>query len=50
MLKYYIKTCESVKRLGTENRRGVFEYGSFAACIIAVVSLGSVPVGLSKRR
>ena len=41
MLKYYIKTSEAVKRLGTDKDGVVsFEYVIVAACIIAVVSLG----------
>jgi len=40
LLKSYVKTCEAVKRLGTD-QDGVasFEYVIVAACIIAVVSL-----------
>ena len=39
MLKSYVKTCEAVKRLGTD-QDGVasFEYVVVAACIIAGVS------------
>ena len=41
MLKFYIKTREALKRLGTDQDGVVsFEYVIVAACIIAVVSLG----------
>ena len=40
MLKSYVKTCEAVKRLGTDQDGVVsFEYVVVAACIIAGVSL-----------
>ena len=40
MLKSYVKTCEAVKRLGTDQDGVVsFEYVIVAACIIAGVSL-----------
>jgi pilus assembly protein Flp/PilA len=39
MLKFYVKTCEAVKRLGTDQDGVVsFEYVIVAACIIAVVA------------
>jgi Flp pilus assembly pilin Flp len=41
MLKFYIKTSEAVKCLGTDQDGVVsFEYVIVAACIIAVVSVG----------
>ena len=41
MLKYYIKTTETLRRLRTDKDGVVsFEYVIVAACIIAVVSLG----------
>jgi len=43
MLTFYVKSSEAVKRLGTDQDGVVsFEYVIVAACIIAVVSLGSV--------
>ena len=49
MLKSYVKTCEAVKRLGTD-QDGVasFEYVIVAACIIAGVSSVVRSVGLSQ--
>ena len=46
MLKSYVKTCEAVKRLGTD-QDGVasFEYVIVAACIIAVVSAAFINSG-----
>jgi pilus assembly protein Flp/PilA len=46
MLKYYIKTTEALKRLGTDQDGVVsFEYVIVAACIIAVVAAVFVPTG-----
>jgi Flp pilus assembly pilin Flp len=40
MLKYYIKTTEAVKRLGTDKDGVVsFEYVIVAACIVGAVML-----------
>ena len=51
MLKSYVKTCEAVKRLGTD-QGGVasFEYVVVAACVISGVSFAFGLVGLSKPR
>ena len=40
MLKYYVKTTEALKRLGTDQDGVVsLEYVIVAACIIAIVSV-----------
>ena len=44
MLKSYVKTCEAVKRLGTDQGGVVsFEYVIVAACIVAAVVIGFGP-------